>query len=180
MTGSVVSGWIAASEARDLSHEVRADQIMELGSAIGADADQVNRELRRGGMDGCAAAAENTIHATGAMTTIGLGGGPGTRAATSLGHALDRHGSHCTEFLLNRLKNSSKLQRAGQFLDNAAAEQWLTSLAKTLGPGEHLVPLPAHVPGRIMHKSTGQWEPATHAMVVIHGNGIRTAYPEVP
>ena len=89
------------------------------------------------------------------------------------GHAFDRHGSHNTHELKIKAKNSGRSQ--GQWLDDVEAENFIAKNLDKTKNGTIKIELPEGL-GRVIHPD-GTFSPATHAVLVPSGSGVKTAYP---
>lgn len=88
-------------------------------------------------------------------------------------HTFSKHGSTNTEQLILQAKNSGKPQ--GQWLDDAAAEEFIANNLSKLQNGAKNIELPQGL-GRVINPD-GTFTNATHARLVPSGSGVKTAYP---
>jgi uncharacterized protein RhaS with RHS repeats len=90
-----------------------------------------------------------------------------------VGHTFDKHGSHNTHQLQMQAKNSGLAQ--GQWVDDAAAEKLIADNLDKLKQGTATIEIPLGV-GRVVNPD-GTFSPATHAVLVPSGSGVKTAFP---
>ncbi len=89
------------------------------------------------------------------------------------GHTFDKHGSHNTHRLKMEAKNSRRSQ--GQWIDDIGAENFIAKNLDRTKNGTIMIELPKGL-GRVVHPD-GTFSPATHAILVPSGSGVKTAYP---
>ena len=89
------------------------------------------------------------------------------------GHTFDKHGSHNTHELQMEAKNTG--QSLGQWINDSAAENFIAKNLDKTKNGTVIVKLPEGL-GKIVNPD-GTFSPATHAVLVPSGSGVKTAYP---
>jgi RHS repeat-associated protein len=148
---------------------------------------QAAAEAAKGGAEGYLAVA--TAVTPGGAEERGLGALPskvtkceakaasaaeaGAMAGRRLGHTFTKHGMDNTMQLLREAAGSGK--PVGQWLDNAAAEQFIADHLDELNNGAKTFDLPEGL-GRVVNPD-GTFSPATKATLVPSGSGVKTAFP---
>ncbi|MFT7898756.1 hypothetical protein VBY74_02115 [Tenacibaculum ascidiaceicola] len=101
----------------------------------------------------------------------------GDMIGKTIGHTFKTHGSHLTEMCKLRAINGNK--HVGQWLDDAAAENFIARHLNQLKKGTIDVPIPSNIQniGRVFRKGDGAIITPTHIRLVPSGSGVKTAYP---
>jgi RHS repeat-associated protein len=94
-------------------------------------------------------------------------------AGRKLGHTFTKHGMENTNQLLKEAEATGK--PVGQWLDDAAAEEFIASHIDELKNGAKTFDLPEGL-GRMVNPD-GSFSAATKARLVPSGSGVKTAYP---
>ena len=90
-----------------------------------------------------------------------------------VGHTFTKHGSHNTHELTMEATNSGR--PVGQWLDDAAAEQFIAGKLPELSQGAKTFDLPPGF-GRQINPD-GTFSPANRVTLVPSKTGVKTAYP---
>jgi RHS repeat-associated protein len=97
-----------------------------------------------------------------------------TMAGRKLGHTFSKHGQANTHQL--RMEAAATGRPVGQWLDDEAAERLIAEHIDDLRYGPVTVEIPKGL-GRIIHPD-GSYTPASVAVLVPSGSGVKTAYPK--
>ena len=97
----------------------------------------------------------------------------GSMKGKAYGHTWSKHGSHNTHELLMEAQKSKRA--VGQWLDDAAAEEFIASKLPELKQGAQTFDLPAGL-GRQINPD-GTWSPANKVRLVPSRTGVSTAWP---
>ncbi|WP_437622691.1 RHS repeat-associated core domain-containing protein [Sorangium sp. So ce1151] len=154
--GAAIKGARAADKLNDMRKAV--DQGADAAKAVDQAADAAKAVAQHG--DEVADVAGSAVKG-------------GAMAGRRLGHTFTKHGAQNTEQLLKQAAGSGK--PVGQWLDNAAAEQFIADRVGQLGNGAKTFELPAGL-GRVINPD-GTFSVATKARLVPSGSGVKTAYP---
>jgi hypothetical protein len=97
----------------------------------------------------------------------------GAMAGRRVGHTFSKHGAQNTDQLLKEAAGSGR--EVGQWLDNQAAQEFISQHLDQLKNGAQTFDLPPGL-GRVIHPD-GTFTVAQKARLVPSGNGVKTAYP---
>jgi hypothetical protein len=99
------------------------------------------------------------------------------KSVPTWGHTFTKHGS--------KVKDSQLIDRArsvghqiGAWSDDVAAANFLASVATTLGPGAHKLPMPSGLRGRVFTGDGQAHVPDQVLIVVTEIGSVKTAYPQ--